>query len=136
MLEKDLEQNKDSIDNDIKKCKDYVLKKLGLSVSGSDLMDEIDTLMENSESELYDMIEDYRIEREELYKKYQEDFEAVEFSQPENIDVNAEVKTTSPNPTSKRDIVRSNNVVKPIPVQPELSESQSKGADKFLLRGL
>ena len=103
LLERDLEENQDSIDNDIKKCKDYVLKKLGLSASGSDLMDEIDTLMENSESELYDLIEDYRTEREELYEKH--------------------------------NIVRSNNVVKPIPVQPELTDSQKQGAASFIMRG-
>ncbi len=134
LLERDLEENPDSIDNDIKKCKDYVLKKLGLSASGSDLMDEIDTLMENSESELYDLIEDYRTEREELYEKHQEDFASIEFSQPEVININEGVGAISQNPTTKRNIVRSSNVIKPIPVQPELSESQKQGAATFLLQ--
>lgn len=135
LLERDLEENPDSIDNDIKKCKDYVLKKLGLSASGSDLMDEIDTLMENSESELYDLIEDYRTEREELYEKHQEDFASIEFSQPEVINVNDGVGATSQNPTAKRNIVRPSNGVKPIPVQPELTDSQKQGAASFIMRG-
>ena len=134
LLERDLEETQDSIDNDIKKCKDYVLKKLGLSVSGSDLMDEIDTLMEHSESELYDMIEDYRTEREELYEQYQEDFGSIEFSQPESVDINNSARMMSQNPTSKHNIIRSSNIVKPIPVQPELSESQKQGAATFLLQ--
>lgn len=135
LLERDLEENPDSIDNDIKKCKDYVLKKLGLSASGSDLMDEIDTLMENSESELYDLIEDYRTEREELYEKHQEDFESIEFSQQEVLNVNEGIGATSQSPTPKRNIARSNNVVKPIPAQPELTDSQKQGAEAFLMRG-
>lgn len=134
LLERDLEENPDSIDNNINKCKDYALKKLGLSVSDSDLMDEIDTLMENSESALYDMIEDYRTEREELYEKHQEDFASIEISQPESLDTNESAKTPYQEPTSKRNIVRPNNIVKPIPVQPELSESQRQGAETFLLQ--
>lgn len=135
LLERDLEETQDSIDNDIKKCKDYVLKKLGLSASGSDLMDEIDTLMENSESELYDLIEDYRTEREELYEKHQEDFASIEFSQQEVINVNDGDGATTQNPITKRNIVRSSNVIKPIPVQPELTDSQKQGAASFIMRG-